>query len=47
MVKWICIHCGKRMYSSCGNQHDRTVKCIYCGKQIKNPYFKGPEKVEN
>jgi hypothetical protein len=30
-----------RMYSSWGQPKDKTVKCIYCGKEFDNPYYKG------
>lgn len=41
MHEWKCEHCGEKMYSANEDAEKKTVKCIYCKKSIKNPYFKG------
>jgi hypothetical protein len=40
MKEWKCPHCCKKMYSSWDQKDKETMKCIYCGKEFKNPFYK-------
>jgi DNA-directed RNA polymerase subunit RPC12/RpoP len=40
MVRWKCPHCSKRMFSSWEASDKAKVKCIHCGREFDNPYYK-------
>lgn len=36
--KWTCPHCGRSEYSASPHREKKTIKCIYCTKEYKNPH---------
>jgi len=38
--KWTCPHCGRAEYSAAAHEDEEKIRCIYCGKEYKNPYYK-------
>lgn len=46
MYKWKCPYCGGNMYSAYNFYTDKKVKCIGCGKEFQNKYFRKEDKYE-
>ena len=40
MFKWRCPYCGGNMYSAYSYFTEEKVKCIGCGKEFENKYFR-------
>ena len=38
--KWTCSYCGRDEYSAAAHEDKELIRCIYCGRKYKNPYYK-------
>ena len=45
--KFTCPHCGRSEYSAAGHRDKEKIKCVYCGKEYLNPYYKRKEDDDN
>ena len=40
VYKWRCPYCNEYEYSSYSRKEQEIIKCVYCGKEYGNPFFK-------
>lgn len=46
MYKWKCPYCKGNIYSAYDYFENEKIKCIGCGKEFQNKYFRKEDKYE-
>lgn len=44
--KWTCPYCGRDEYSAVPYEDKEKIRCVYCCKEYKNPYYKTKKKLK-
>ena len=45
--KWTCPYCGRSEYSASAFRDKKRIRCVYCSKEYRNPYYEGKEGRHN